>query len=771
MFLKTASYSNCVSGVYQSCYFKRNFTFSGKSVLLDISSHIDTKAGQAYATALEHLADLMIRQELLVSHAVNQLRSRFNKSKNDYIPGFIAISDEEVDGLLGNCDVRSADVNNPDQESRIDEKLILLESHISERVALSIQSGIRLPFVELAGIFNLTTIEIDALVTCLATEIDQRYERFYGYLQDDMSRKRPSIGLFMALYPESRLNPLQIRKIFAYNASLIKFRLISLSNDKTAEIPFMSRTLQIDERIVSFLLDENCIDQRIHSISELIFPTVSSDKNLPVWNTNEQQIAAAVNSCKGESGLKKRLVIYLYGKCLASRPALVSKICRTIHIPLLTVDINLESSNDLSARDVLFYALREALLSRAAVYIPDIDRLLGKESHSVSSTELIRLLREMGSIVFLAGDRQWCWPVPNEAFLFLPIELNRPDFEQHMIWWKKSLESFSDLSEKYLIKLISKYPLAPAQIDNAVTTAIASALLRNEPVSQDDLDHACRMQNIPDLGSFAVRVEPCHTWEDLILPETQVNQLHDICNQVTNRELVYGKWGFGNKLSLGRGLHALFSGPPGTGKTMAAEVIANELHLDLYKIDLSQIVSKYIGETEKNLNTIFSQAQKGHTILLFDEADALLGKRSEVRDAHDRYANLEIAYLLQKMEEYEGVSILTTNFRQNMDEAFTRRIRFIVEFPFPEEEYRHRIWKGIWPGELPLSKDIDFAELANKFRLAGGSIRNIALSAAFYASANGNVVEMKHLLTATREEFRKMGRLIDESEYLPKVKV
>ena len=210
----------------------------------------------------------------------------------------------------------------------------------------------------------------------------------------------------------------------------------------------------------------------------------------------------------------------------------------------------------------------------------------------------------------------------------------------------------------------------------------------------------------------------------------------------------------------------LFSGPPGTGKTMAAEVIASDLKVDLLKIDLSQIVSKYIGETEKNLRQLFAQATSVNAILLFDEADALLGKRSAVKDAHDRYANTEVAYLLQKMEEYPGISILTTNLRQNIDEAFTRRMRFIIEFPFPEDEDRLRIWQTVWPREVPLASDVDLPRLAQLFRLSGGSIRNIALSAAFLASEQGEPVAMRHLMRATRREQQKMGRLVNEEEYL-----
>jgi SpoVK/Ycf46/Vps4 family AAA+-type ATPase len=249
-----------------------------------------------------------------------------------------------------------------------------------------------------------------------------------------------------------------------------------------------------------------------------------------------------------------------------------------------------------------------------------------------------------------------------------------------------------------------------------------------------------------------------------VLPEDSLAQLREICRRVTYRQNVLGQWGFGRKFSAGKGVNALFAGPSGTGKTMAAEILAGELGLDMYKIDLAGVVSKYIGETEKNLDRIFKTAHDANAILFFDEADALFGKRSEVRDSHDRYANIEISYLLQKIEEYEGVAILATNLRQNMDESFVRRLAFTVHFPLPDKASRQRMWTGIWPADTPLAPDLDLDFLAGQFKLSGGNIRNIALAAAFLAAGDGGVVTMAHLLHATRREYQKMGKTIAEAE-------
>jgi SpoVK/Ycf46/Vps4 family AAA+-type ATPase len=325
-----------------------------------------------------------------------------------------------------------------------------------------------------------------------------------------------------------------------------------------------------------------------------------------------------------------------------------------------------------------------------------------------------------------------------------------------------------------------RFRLTGGQIRDAAVDAWHRARQRppgQRSVTIEDLFAASRARTSGQLIDLAKKITPRHSWADMVLPNDQIAQLHEMCDQMSFRPIVLGEWGFDRKLSLGKGLNALFAGPSGTGKTMAAEVIAGDLGLDLYKIDLSTVTSKYVGETEKNLERIFLAARNSNAILFFDEADALFGKRSEVRDAHDRYANVEISYLLQKMEEYDGLVILTSNLSKNMDEAFVRRMHFTVEFPYPEPDARRRIWEIAFPAEAPLSPNIDFGLLAERYRLTGGNIRNIALTAAFLAArddgaervsidgSDAGPITMDHLLWATRREFQKMGRLADEREF------
>jgi SpoVK/Ycf46/Vps4 family AAA+-type ATPase len=309
--------------------------------------------------------------------------------------------------------------------------------------------------------------------------------------------------------------------------------------------------------------------------------------------------------------------------------------------------------------------------------------------------------------------------------------------------------------------LANQFRLTPGQIHDAAAWAAHTCAMRGElqDMTLADLYAGCRSQSNHKLAELAQHIAPRYGWEDIVLPEDKLIQLREICSHVTHRYRVFGDWGFDRKLSHGKGLSVLFAGPSGTGKTMAAEIMAQALQVDLYKIDLSGVISKYIGETEKNLAKIFQEAESSNAILFFDEADAVFGKRTKISDAHDRYANIETSYLLQKIEEYEGVVILATNLRENMDDAFTRRMRFIVEFPFPDAASRQEIWQRHFPNEAPVMADLDYAWLAKQFQITGGNIKNIVLNAAFFAAEDGGAIGLEHVLCGARREFEKIGKL------------
>jgi SpoVK/Ycf46/Vps4 family AAA+-type ATPase len=300
--------------------------------------------------------------------------------------------------------------------------------------------------------------------------------------------------------------------------------------------------------------------------------------------------------------------------------------------------------------------------------------------------------------------------------------------------------------------LVSQFDLSAANIRAAAA----------QSESPEQLWMACRSQSRPRLDNLAQRIDTRASWNDIVLPVAQLAMLREIAAHVRQRAKVYEAWGFAQKCARGLGISALFAGASGTGKTLAAEVLADELRLDLYRIDLSQVVSKYIGETEKNLRRVFDAAEEGGAILLFDEADALFGKRSEVKDSHDRYANIEISYLLQRMEAYRGLAILTTNMKNALDPAFLRRIRFVVQFPFPDAAERIEIWRRIFPVQTPVDR-LDISKLA-KLHVAGGNIRNIALNAAFLAADANEPVRMSHLLRAARTEYAKIEKPLTDAE-------
>jgi ATPase family associated with various cellular activities (AAA) len=722
-------------------------------------SRDDDSTPAPYDGPFEHLAELMACHDWLLRREVVRCHLR----KPPDLLGFAAISDDEVDFLLGGADPRPDGGERTRQLQDIDATVAALHRRIDGRVAATLAHGRRLPIIELAHRFALSALEIDIVIACAAAELDRRYERIYGYLQDDMSRRQPSPGLVLDLVCPVATQRFAARTALSPLAPLRHYRIVEITEDG-APSPWLAKPMRVDERIVAFLLGDQSMDARI---AACVMRPEAADGVCPAGGLRAAFEALVAHEARsvGPAPDRRRSMIYLHGADHAGADALVRQGAARVDLPVMTVDADLLCGPGVDFEQMVFRLFREGLLRQSAVSLCNIDRALSSDPGGLRRRTLFRCAAEMGSIVFLTGEQPWHWPMPPATVMLQTFELRPAGFAEQLEAWRALMQA--KVADADLQRLMSLHPLPLGSIASAWRMARGLADLDDAdgPVTIAHLEQACRAQVDVPSSMLARRIEPRHDWQDIVLPAAQLEQLQAMCDQARHAATVYGAWCFGRKLSLGRGLSALFTGPPGTGKTMAAEVIAAELKVQLLKIDLSQVASKYIGETEKNLRQLFDQAAAAHAILFFDEADALLGKRSAVKDAHDRYANTEIAYLLQKMEEYEGIAILATNLRQNMDEAFTRRLRFIVEFPFPEDEDRLRIWNTVWPREVPLAPDVDLPWLAKKFRLSGGGIRNVALAAAFLAAGSDEPVAMRHLTLATRRELQKMGRLVGDEEY------
>lgn len=708
-----------------------------------------------YATSREHLADLLARHDWLLKRQIARGQAR----KPGDILGFAAITEQEVQHLLDGVSSAGAAT---DDLLLIDYALQQLQQQIDARVAQSYRFGIRLPLIELAARFALTPREADLLFACLALELDRKYERVYGFLHDDMSRRLASPGLAIGLYARDADEFLDLRALLNAQSPLRHYRLLDIVEDGNAT-PWLSRSMRIDERVASFVLGERTIDSRI---ARHVASFDGGDESEDAGSTGRDfdEALDRVLHLADASHHRNKPLFYMNGGRHSGADALVRAAAGRLGMPVLTIDVELIADGGIDVEQVLFLVFREALLAQAAVYLRNVDRALEPPLGASRYRALLRCVTEMGTIVFASGEQRWSWALPSEPVTLRIIALEPGGAAEQLNAWRAV--SNDGFEESELHHLVSLHPLPVSAIRDVWRMAHAIATTKSDASPTfTDVQQACRAFAGTPVSTLARRIEPRHRRDDLVLPATQLEQLSAMCSQAKHTSIVYGAWRFERKLSLGRGLNALFTGQPGTGKTMAAEVIASELGVEILKIDLSQIVSKYIGETEKNLRQLFDQAASANAILFFDEADALLGKRSDVKDAHDRYANTETAYLLQKMEEYPGITILASNLRQNMDAAFTRRMRFIIDFPFPEDAERLRIWKAMWPGEVPLGPDVDFEQLARQFRLSGGSIRNVALAAAFLAAEQHQPVSMRHLMLATKREFQKMGRLVNEEEY------
>jgi hypothetical protein len=589
-------------------------------------------------------------------------------------------------------------------------------------------AGADLRLRRLARAFGLDAYDTEVLLVALAPDLDPRFERFYAYLHDEVHRKRASTGLAFDLCGAG------------FGASDQRWRLGSegplaaggLVCVEESERPFLTRSLRVPDRVAAFLLGDDTPDR---AVAEMAAGWVQIDTVTP------QVLTARLSYLREQPGA-------------AAQAAAASALASAGRPPVVLDLGRLDRGDD--AAILAAVAVREARLCGGALVAGPVEVLAERGPADV------RAFAEAPCPVVLYGARAWDPLWSKEVPLLL--EAPQPSGAQREAVWSAALNGDTPLDAT---TATVGFRLNPEQVVRAAVAAQRQAGAEERPVAAADLQAGARAQNAAGLERLARRVEPRAAWPDLVLPPVVVGQLSDLVDRTRFRERVLDGWGMGERSSRGRGITALFAGESGTGKTLSAEVLAGQLGLDLYVIDLSTVVDKYIGETEKHLDRIFAEADRVNGVLLFDEADALFGKRSDVRDSHDRYANVEVAYLLQRMERFDGLAFLTTNLRSNLDDAFTRRLDAIVDFPMPDETDRLRLWDlHLRPG-VPRAAEVDLPFLAQRFRISGGNIRNIALAASFRAAAADRPVEMADLIRATEGEYRKLGHLCVEAEFGP----
>ena len=702
--------------------------------------------------SLLHLQAELARIDVLVRREVRRWQQAGQDAADDFRGMYV--SDAEVNALLsrplGVSWGQTAPIDA--QEMHAWDEAQMRAARQAQSLVEPLQGEEQMPRLrQLAMTFGLDPFDVDTLLICLAPTLDLRYEHLYGYLQDNVNRRRPGVNLVLNLLCEPGVGRLLSLWHFADDAALFKYHILErVLEPGPAKPPLLSQTLAVDEGIVGWLLG------RYQPQAELLTHVTLSR---PQSNQEDNLLTAHVQHHL-ERAIAERALVVFYGPDQMSQHSAARLLAARTGRSLLAVDMAALTNGGLTPVRALRLALRDAYLTAAIPCLTGWDTCL---TDGAAASDVMAELCNYPDLAIVAGQAPWRASGITRGRKLVWIEFPIPDYSQRCALWSHFLSPMSANTNLEVTALANQFLLTAGQIRDAVTSAQDLAAQRGSPLESDDLFVAARTHSNSHLASLARKIVPRYGWEDIVLPSDQLTILREIIATVHGRSLVLDKWGVGQKLTASDGVTVLFAGPPGTGKTMAAEIIAAELGLDLYKIDLSTIVSKYIGETEKNLERIFNEATSSNAILFFDEADALFGKRSEVRDSHDRYANIEVSYLLQRMEAYDGVTILATNLRANLDEAFTRRLQFAVDFPFPEEDDRLRIWQALFPPTVPRA-NLDLVLLARRYKLAGGNIRNVIVSAAFLAATDGGQVTMDHLLHGTRRELQKMGRLIVERD-------
>ncbi|HEX4453352.1 MAG TPA: AAA family ATPase [Kofleriaceae bacterium] len=670
------------------------------------------------------------RLDLLIHREILRLRAGYQLSL-DELRG-IYVSDEQVDALIAEQRAEGT----PDTGE--------LTQRADERRAVLAPS----PLDAITRALELTRFERDAVLVSFAPELALKYEALYGYLNNSVARRHATIDLILRLCGREADD----RRLLSASSRLIADGLLEPLDASTERRPELARELAVAPVLAAALLGLPIADPRLTDFVQAAGERRTAHVALP----------DAVEASLGELAARlagARPIVVLVGDAAQASESAARSLAQRGGRGMLRVFGGAAPAVPSAAQSLALMAR----LRGDAVYL-DLDEWTDTRR---ALLVIIHALARARVLVVAAAAPATDWHAVLHELPAVALKLDDPDLEARRRLWSRALASHATddtvaVAPRAISEVAEHFRLGPAQIDTAAL-ALGFAPRSDGEDDRARLFRVARGQSSGNLGHLAQLVPPRHSWSDLVLPAAVMHRLRAVSGAVASRAKVFADWGFGRRS--GSGLMVLFSGSSGTGKTMSASVIAREIGLELYRIELASVVSKYIGETEKNLQTIFDAARRANVVLFFDEADALLGRRSEVKDAHDRYANIEVSYLLQKMEEHDGVVILASNLAKNMDQAFARRIHYVVEFPRPDAPLRERLWQSILPREVPLADDIDFGFLARQFDMAGGDIKTVVLDAAFVAAGDDRALSMADLIAAVSRQMLKQGRPPTASDF------
>ncbi|HWA72773.1 MAG TPA: ATP-binding protein [Polyangiaceae bacterium] len=718
---------------------------------------------EGFTDSFEHLRAELHRITRLLHRAVLIASARPRGDVPDSLAGQV-IYDGEVEALFAHQDLleaRWAPASFPEAvATRIEALDLEIEqsrARIDDAARTAIGGGVRLPLARLAEEFQFTNVEQEILLLALAPELEPSFERIFAFLHDDVTRTRPTVDLVLNVICRDAREKLRSRSLLAPGGRLRHFGFVEVVGNSSSTL--LASELRVDETVVRFLLDHDGPAVTVGVLESV--PAADTAAKLP--RKTRAELPRLLDALTRHD--TSHFTLLLTGSDPVLLDSAACSVAHALRRRTLGVRLDLGSGKLLGK---LHLALRDAALWDALLVLD----LTAPEAADRESP-LPALLREVEELVALQAQPLilLCAPgvtphLPTAGALW-SLTIDPPDYDDRMETWRAVAGEVTDAN---LPLLSDSFRFTEEQAAAVYRLAYGAAALRDpgDPrVNGNDLLLSARVTAAPRLKRFAIPIEPRFVWNDIVLPEPKLAQLRAIVARVRHRHTVQRDWGFGKKHSRGLGQNILFTGASGTGKTMAAEVLANELSLHLFQIDLSAVVSKFVGETEKNLAAVFDEAELGNCLLFFDEGDAIFGKRTELKDAHDRYSNIEVSYLLQRIERFQGVVILASNLQKNIDDAFLRRLHEVVDFPFPDEGARERIWTRHVPAEVPIDPDVDFRFLAQRFKLSGGNVSNAVRNAAYAAAAEDSRLSMRHIVRAVRDEYTKLGRLTLHTEFEP----